>query len=48
MKEMFEYSQINSKKLNSVKNCYSIMSDLHGSITREAKHLEKVSEDLGE
>ena len=44
----FEYAQINSKKLNSVeKFAILVMSDSHGSITREAKVPTNVVKDLG-
>ena len=45
----FEYAQINSKKLNSVeKFAILVMSDEHGSVTREAKPPTNISADLGE
>ena len=44
----FEYAQINSKKLSSVeKFAILVMSDDHGSITREAKAPVNVVKDLG-
>ena len=45
----FEYAQINSKKLNSVeKFAILVMSDEHGSITREAKPPTNLTQDLGD